>query len=542
VYFTSSDAHIANLEPLMRKTSSSNNLLSYFSNANKLDNNVNDGIQYTPVSSSTKINILSTQFNGEKTSNFTKSKNKYQNLKLKLESTQKIWDEPRPTWLRISDDLYLYSAFWDPRDLVEGGPVARVLGIIRYNKDMMVKEYGVRKTGFIKDDWLPYSCYLWYKSHRTVGQLKAFMFEEGLKAYVGTYFLCYPTNNTDNTTKQIDASETPYAVSIFPKNVTDYPNKIIYLINNYKESKGNLINVHNILVNRTSVKSDNSSFINADVSVCVRALFGPYDDIQGMVQFISYYNIILGIKHFYFYELAVSSRVRKWFSILKNFDIHVHLLPWNLPTGNWEELWDFGSLTAINDCNYRSAGRHKFTIFVDLDEFLVPKAEIKSIHHMYQQILKHKRGTFGDTALIPNVFFCEEFEDFQNNKESIDEQQKNATKGEDIFPIFKYTKREGRLWPPKVRSKMIVVPDTVISVGHHMVHHFVKKDFSNRASPKLFSALHHYRSCEGLRHGIHATGSKVLDTTTVNDKSIFKFKSKVMGSALVQSYKLMKEI
>lgn len=424
-----------------------------------------------------------------------------------------IW--PQPVWLRITDDLYTYSAFWDYRPGLPAGPVVRVVGMLRYRREL-VENVGYRWTGVVKDHMMNSSCYLWYRDHEEPeeGILKAFIFEEGLKIFVGTYFLCHPkafgpVSSEGNSSSTSGSSDTqgssnqllPYAVSILPRDVVSAPHRLIYLS-----------------------ETPSSGFtVNSNTSVCVRPLHGPYSDLQAITQFLAYYHTVLGVSHFYFYDLAVNVKVKELFVALGG-EIVIQVLPWNLPTTKWEELWDLGSLAALNDCVYRSLGRHRYVAIVDLDEFIVPRAPAAGLAQLYHSVLKHKNGQEGDAALILNAFFCYDFKD-------------NVDAYNYTFPIFRYTRREARLWPPKSRSKMILAPEYIVSVGHHMVHNFLLNTSKNCGSPKHLSVLHHYRACADLRLGVHAKGSLVLDQETMKDMAMMKYKRTVFNSRIVKLYR-----
>ncbi|XP_066951094.1 uncharacterized protein [Macrobrachium rosenbergii] len=422
-----------------------------------------------------------------------------------------------PAWMRITDDIYTYSAFWDDREQLDEGPVARILGILRLKNEIMHEENKFLWKGTVKEELLNCTCLLWYRGEREahVGVLKAHVFDEGRKVFGGTFFFCYPqgTNNTEK--RQVESRGTnvkeiesrPYAVSLHPHSTVDAPHKLIYLN-------------HNPVRNAHHPVKDNSS------AVCVRALFGPYDDVSGIAQFVSYYNSVLNVSHFYFYDLAIAPQVHELIESYRDLGLAFEVFPWNLPTSEWEELWDMGSLISLNDCVYRSSGKHSFVAVVDLDEFIVPKKTFRSLEELYRNVLNFRKGNHGDAVLFSNVFFCLDF------KEPSSPTNKNES-----FPIFKYTRRESRLWPPKTRSKMLVVPEAVVTVGHHMVHGFVSKTLTNRSSSKLFAVLHHYRVCEDIHLGMFGTGKEVLGESTVRDLSMLQYKKVTMNSKTMKLFK-----
>lgn len=475
------------------------------------------------------------------------------------EPRRKRYSVPAPLWTRVTDSIYTYSAFWDSRESLDPpGPVVRVLGLLRYNNNQMEYKPGSGVTGVVKEGALNSTCFLWYtgQGYRE-GVLRAFVYEEGLKVFVGTFFLCYPellstSNSSSSVTER--SNLIPYAVSLVSNekntSTTTPPNmhKLIYL-------KTQQLTLKN---NNPSDSNNNSS------AVCVRSLFGPYSDLKGITQFISYYSSVLRIRHFYFYDLAIDVMIRDFLVRLGDLGVFVYILPWNVPTSDWEELWDLGSLTALNDCIYRSSGLHQHVALVDIDEFIVPRTSVTGLAELYQNVLLYKHGTRGDAALIANVFYCYEF---QNNTASENgevsessikyEKARNLTKNltsqhprnlkttqkkknDDDFPMFQLTRREARLWPPRYRSKMVVMPEFVLSAGHHMVHNFLTRHVKNTASPKHMSVLHHYRECAHLRLGMFGKGKLVVECPTVVDKAAFRYRAKVLASPVVKLYRKVK--
>lgn len=463
-------------------------------------------------------------------------------------ANRKRYSDPTPMWTRVTDNIYTYSAFWDSRKCLDPpGPVARVLGLLRYDKNQMEHKPGGGFTGVVKEGTLNSTCFLWYtgRGYRE-GVLRAFVYEEGLKVFVGTFFLCFPdllSSSNSSSTVTARTNLIPYAVS---------------LVSSANASTTVPPNMHRLIYLKTqqrALNNDDLSHTNNNSSaVCVRSLFGPYSDLKGITQFISYYSSVLNIRHFYLYDLAIDVMIRDFLVKLRGFGVFVYILPWNVPTSDWEELWDLGSLTALNDCIYRSSGLHHHVALVDIDEFIVPRTSVTDLAELYQKVLLYKHGTRGDAALIANAFYCYEFHNIsssENGNKSERSITKSLTsqhpkilmpqkKNDEDFPMFQLTRREVRLWPPRYRSKMVLMPEYVLSAGHHMVHHFLTKHMKNTASPKHVSVLHHYRECAHLRLGMFGKGKLVVECPTVIDKAAFRYKAKVLASPVVKLYQKLK--
>lgn len=175
--------------------------------------------------------------------------------------------------------------------------------------------------------------------------------EEGIKRFASCFFNCY-----FNVT--ITPSLDPFYISLSPKGVEEYPTKLV----------------------KVETNLELKSFENEELSLCVRPFFSINDFnedqdqiLRKLVQFVSYYRL-MGVREFNFYELTIFPKVRKYLTKLRKLHVNVNLRKWNLPTGNNSELWDYGSLGALNDCLYQNMGK-KHVIFIDLDEFIVPQGQ-----------------------------------------------------------------------------------------------------------------------------------------------------------------------
>ena len=90
-------------------------------------------------------------------------------------------------------------------------------------------------------------------------------------------------------------------------------------------------------------------------AVCVRPIFGPYDNLEQMAQFLAYYSSVLGVATFHLPLLEVSPRVAEFLASLQDSGTQVDVLDWNLEhkLRNWTVLWDYGALLALTDCVYK---------------------------------------------------------------------------------------------------------------------------------------------------------------------------------------------
>ncbi|KAF2360425.1 Glycosyltransferase family 92 [Trinorchestia longiramus] len=425
-------------------------------------------------------------------------------------------------WTRITDDLFIYSSYWDDRKDLANIPFSRTLGILRYNEKFTEKK-GFRPTGELRAAAANVICNLWHVSSKkpVMGKLSISFFEEGLNSFIGVFLKCTPHLPALHSDYKFENVSQPsakanldfYAVSFTPIGSSDYPHKLNYFENPTRTLK--------------KPKSNSNS------AVCVRPMYGPYDDVQALLQFIIYYFGVLKVHQFYLYDLAMSHFTRQLLTKLQTLGVQIEVLPWNIPTGSWSELWDYGSLTALNDCVYRAINKHDYVVIVDVDEFIVPKTKPTTIEDIYETVLRQKGGNRGDAALVPNAFFCSEFEG------NVSPRGKMITGSPSYrfkLPLFRRAIREGRAWPAADRSKMILTPSTVVSVGHHLVHHFVNSSHKNLGGSTLHVLLNHYRDCQGLHHGLNNTGHSVLGQPTTRDTTVFQYRDTFMKDIIFKLF------
>ena len=392
-------------------------------------------------------------------------------------------------WVRISDDVYVYSAFMDERG--PGESHIKIIGIKRMERNAKAPPrpsvQDITKVQDVSDIQSKYECKLFYNENGRFKGIKSnkltyFVFEEGVKEFVGVFYKCFfplqlsPLPNT-----------TELYISLRPKNVKGYPDKLVW-------------------VRRKRIQSN--------LSICVRPLFGPLDDLESLAQFLAYYES-MGVERFTFYDLSIAPQVRHYLQTLEN----VQLFKWNLPTGNTSELWDYGTLTALHDCMYQTKG---FTIVVDLDEFVIPQ-----IHASLSDFLATRKYEKFNELVLRNVFFCLELC-----------QNWNSSRTDMQFPIFSCPLRMKRIWGVHHRSKYIARAEKIVSVGHHFVTTYLNSsdprhsDLTAYILPSV-ALLGHYRRC-GPIFGKRRPFTKF---SNIRDDHLMSFKSKMEQSNANQVYR-----
>jgi len=126
------------------------------------------------------------------------------------------------------------------------------------------------------------------------------------------------------------------------------------------------------VVNLCRSPSTNGSGVQyaANFSVCVPPVFGNFDDVSDLVEFIEV-NRVLGAQKFLFYVHSVGSRVDP---CLREYVRRgtINIQPWKLPADVARVIYYNGQILAMNECLYRMMYRTKYLIIQDVDEFVVP--------------------------------------------------------------------------------------------------------------------------------------------------------------------------
>ena len=128
---------------------------------------------------------------------------------------------------------------------------------------------------------------------REVMDYEAVVFEEGGEQFAATFFLCYPHQ------------------PLTPTHV--------------------IISTGNSSTRLVAQKVQGEDSKEGKAAVCVRPLFGPYDNLGQMAQFISFYSQVLGVSTFSFPVMEVSQRIELFLAQAQASGTALELTDWNLP-------------------------------------------------------------------------------------------------------------------------------------------------------------------------------------------------------------------
>lgn len=158
---------------------------------------------------------------------------------------------------------------------------------------------------------------------------------------------------------------------------------------------------------------------------------------------------------------------------------------------------------SLNDCLYRNMYQFQNLIFVDVDEFIIPRLKnVDNLQQLIQEVNK-KSDKIISSLNIQNVFFYDKYPD---NKDI--ENQYN-------IHVLKKTERKSKIWTHKYRSKYICIGRYVEEVGLYFVWQFI--DGINFNVPSSMALLHHYRNCQ-------RSDGKCDYSDSVQDLTVLKFK------------------
>ncbi|PVD20770.1 hypothetical protein C0Q70_18931 [Pomacea canaliculata] len=250
-------------------------------------------------------------------------------------------------------------------------------------------------------------------------------------------------------------------------------------------------------------------------TVCVTALNYKYSRAYELVEMIEL-NRLLGADKFVFYVNSVGSNVEnvlRWYAAQGL----VVLIDWRLPmrVDHWPpakeepEVHYFAQLASHNDCLNRFRWSTRYLVYQDLDEFIIPKKRTT-----WAELIEDVDKTMSEPPavyLVQCTFFRKEWPQNSENYPG----RSTAEKFRSI--VLSTDKRENKIFPHGARSKFIVNPRRVQTVGIHTIWSYRGRPSVAHLSPQD-ALLHHYRSWENPSDADKA----------VRDTDIYRFKDKLL--------------
>ena len=214
-----------------------------------------------------------------------------------------------------------------------------------------------------------------------------------------------------------------------------------------------------------------------------------YDRAYELIEWIEL-NRILGVEFFTLYNHTTGPSVDAVLNFYSSQGI-LKVIPWKLPMGvdTWPrmntpvEIHYFGQLAAINDCLRRNRNQTEYLLVIDLDEFIIPRADgVITLPQMMKTLPEN--GAY----IFCNTFFREDWGDtgveFDNKDKAVKFRLNTLLK----------LNREVIISPHNSRSKYIVHPNDAEVLGIHQIWS-MGRNKAHRVGKEV-ALLHHYRNWE----------------------------------------------
>lgn len=254
----------------------------------------------------------------------------------------------------------------------------------------------------------------------------------------------------------------------------------------YQFAKAKMINL--TIIPRNSFLRDKHQK-QLKFAVCIPPVFGSFP-ARRLVEFFEMVHY-LGADKIFTYVLTKDLAIRR---ILQYYERkqYVELLPWHLPFGDVatknltsksggtytiriSSIWYNGQLLAANDCLYRTMQNFELTLFSDLDEILVPKADSDK----WDDVINKIRSENASGYSFKSAYFQRDYES----------------------DITLFASNRTLQFSPK-RNKVMVHPERVLEVGIHHVSRSLSnvRKYTTFHVPDNVAFIHLYRTCQKERN------------------------------------------
>lgn len=202
---------------------------------------------------------------------------------------------------------------------------------------------------------------------------------------------------------------------------------------------------------------------------CIKPFYGAWNSPLALIEFIEMYKI-LGVSHFVFYENLIGKEARLIldFYSAQGFATIFH---WTLPFSR-KDILPNAHLTCINDCKMRVINRFEYLVHVDVDEFILPRNRITTLHGLIQDIHQKERNENRSSTAIGSYTFLNMFYYKEFGKGGNGDASKVLDKFTSKLNTQAYVKRSPAYYPYKIRSKYIARPNATdyLTVHFTSVH------------------------------------------------------------------------
>lgn len=242
------------------------------------------------------------------------------------------------------------------------------------------------------------------------------------------------------------------------------------------------------------------SHSNRTFTVCVSPLHSRYSKAYQLVEVVEV-NLLLGADHFFFYNYSANWNVD---AVLNHYQSHglATVIQWPLPLvlqdNQRYQIHYYGQIAMLNDCLKRNHGASRHVLFHDMDELIIPKS-----HKSWKDMLNSLPANMS-AYMFRSSYFHLEWPNVESNSMLTNKIAKRYKAN-----AFLKQYREERVFRPNIRSKYLVDPLQVHSVGIHRVWEFRDGGRQYFVPPKV-ALVHHYR--EGI---LERQNSRLKDNSTL---------------------------
>lgn len=214
-------------------------------------------------------------------------------------------------------------------------------------------------------------------------------------------------------------------------------------------------------------------------TVCLHSPFDfKTDKSHELVEWIEL-NRLMGGDMFTFYNYSSNPHNDAILNVYQKRGL-VNLIQWNLP--NQADIHYLGQVAAMTDCLYRSFYSSKYIVYLDLDEFIIPRR--KGVRN-WSDLLKTQ------PQHCAYILRCTVFRASDGYTDLPFEGKESALKYK--LNTLLVQSRQNYTFGSKDRSKFILQTDCMEVVGVHLLQKYRTSEPSEMTVDPKDALLHHYR-------------------------------------------------
>ena len=324
-------------------------------------------------------------------------------------------------------------------------------------------------------------CVFWYSSNQRsnftvvkalVKDLQSYNFENAC-----AYIKCFLKLD-----KEREKSSAPVFVGLVNKKTLSAGHRILLPIENRDMDPDRVNRGTTPKISKDDNKNSKPTSVKnrvVEFTVCIPAMFN-YRKAAQLVEKLEMVRL-LGAGRVVLYDANIAPNVRsvlrlytqEWAAGNETLEVVVH--SWKLPQ---LRLHYWGQVAAIEDCLYRYGWLSKYMVFDDLDEFIIP-LQHKNWHELIaERELSPGYGAFMFRSSVMNQDHASPAKGFEIEARKYDSL------------ILGFTQRDDYVYAPLLRSKLIVNPRKIESIG---VHHVYEGYGATDVIPLDQGLVYHYR-------------------------------------------------